>query len=226
MTELIVAVAAFLGSHYILSHPLRALLVRSLGEKAFPAVYSLVALATFTWAVIAFGHAPRDPLLWDGMAILPWSLASLFTLIALALFIASLAGNPALPGAKVHGLSAQLPRGVFKITCHPTMMGFAIWAVSHILVAPSPRVLVLMGGLIVLALFGSHLQDKKKRALYGTEWRSWMKRTSFWPNLSHVRELGVWVAVAFLPWLAITWLHMPLARIPAGLWSLVPSHVI
>lgn len=224
MLWLVVALTAFLGSHYLLSHPLRSRMLKALGDKAFPAVYSLVALATFVWTIVAFGSAPREPLLWDGMAPLPWIVASILTLLALALFMASLTGNPALPGAKVHGLSAQLPRGIFKVTRHPMMMGFALWAVSHILVAPSPRVLVLMGGLIVLALFGSHLQDKKKKALYGTEWRSWVKRTSFWPNLAHARELGAWIAAAILPWLFVTWVHLRLARIPAGIWLLFPKN--
>ncbi|WP_225207052.1 NnrU family protein [Novosphingobium huizhouense] len=226
MGWLIAAMASFLGTHYLLSHPLRAPLVKAIGNKAFPAAYSLVALSTFAWTIVAFGRAPRDPLLWDGMASMPWIISSVLTLIALALFMASLAGNPALPGAKVHGLSAQMPRGVFKITRHPMMMGFALWAASHILVSPSPRVLVLMGGLILLALYGSHLQDRKKKALYGTEWRSWMKRTSFWPNLAHASALGVWLGAAVLPWLAITWLHVPLAQVPAGLWGLLPAHIL
>ncbi|BEV02465.1 NnrU family protein [Novosphingobium olei] len=225
MGWLIAAMAAFLGSHYLLSHPLRSPLVKMLGKNGFPAFYSLVALVTLGWAILAFGGAPRAPVLWDGYAVVPWTIASVLTLIALALFMASLAGNPALPGAKVHGLSAQLPRGVFKITRHPMMMGFALWAVSHIIISPSPRVFVLMGGVILLALGGSHLQDGKKKALYGSEWRSWVKRTSFWPNLAHARELGAWLAAAILPWIAVTWVHIPLAAIPAGIWRLLPEHV-
>lgn len=221
---LIIAMAAFLGSHFILSHPLRAPLVRTLGLPTFLAFYSIVALATFGWVVLAFDRVPEGPGLWNGMALVPWLLASVMTLVALALFFASLVGNPALPGAKVHGLSAVLPRGVLRITRHPMMMAFAIWAVSHMLVAPTARTFVLTGGLLVLALVGSHLQDRKKKALYGTEWRSWMKRTSFWPDLAHAGELRIYLAAAFLPWLAITWLHIPLAMVPAGVWQFVAEH--
>jgi uncharacterized membrane protein len=154
LSWLLVAMVAFLGTHFVLSHPLRAPLVQVLGLKVFLAVYSLVALATFGWVVLAFAHVPAGPLAWDGMATLPWTLASALTLVALALFMASLAGNPALAGARVHGLSAQLPRGIFKITRHPMMMGFALWALAHVLVAPSLRTLVLAGGMAVLALVG------------------------------------------------------------------------
>lgn len=223
---LLAAMAAFVGTHFVLSHPLRAPLVRRIGLNGFLALYSLVALGTFTWVILAFHRTPVGEPLWDGMAVLPWTVSSLLTLVALALFMASLAGNPALPGARVHGLSAQLPRGVFKVTRHPMMMAFALWAVSHMLVAPTGRTFVLTSGIAVLALLGSYLQDRKKKALHGGEWRAWVKRTSFWPDLSHARELGLWIAAASFPWLAITWLHMPLAQIPAGLWGLVPTHVL
>ncbi|MCW1382193.1 NnrU family protein [Novosphingobium sp. KCTC 2891] len=215
------AMAAFLGTHFVLSHPLRAPLVRALGARGFQAVYSLIALATFGWTVIAFARTPAGTPLWDGTALVPWIVASLLTLVALALFMASLVGNPALPGARVHGLSAVLPRGVFRITRHPMMMGFALWSVSHILIAPTPRGFVLMGGLLLLALGGSHLQDEKKKALYGTEWRSWMKRTSFWPNLANIGELRIFLLGAILPWLFVTWLHIPLALVPAGPWRFI-----
>lgn len=223
---LTVAMAAFLGTHFALSHPLRPFLVKLLSLRGFLAFYSVVALAMFGWVVIALHRTPAGAPLWDGMAALPWTVSSLLTLVALALFMASLGGNPALAGARVHGLSAQLPRGVFKITRHPMMMAFAIWAVSHMLVAPIPRTFVLAGGIALLALLGSHLQDRKKKDLHGGEWRAWMKRTSFWPDLSHARELGIWIAAASFPWLAITWAHLPLAQIPAGIWMLVPAHAL
>lgn len=218
---LVLGMAAFVGSHFLLSHPLRRPLVRSLGEKGFSAVYSLVAIGTFTLAVLAFGHAMRGPELWDGHAALPWALASLLTYIATALLLASLTGNPALPGARVSGLSAVMPKGVFQVTRHPMMFSFMIWALAHILIAPTARGFVFMGGLIVLALGGSHLQDRKKEKRHGRDWRTWVKRTSFWPDLSKLGKLGSYWIAALLPWLAFTWLHMPFAHERAGIWALL-----
>ena len=37
-----------------------------------------------------------------------------------------------------------------------------LWSLAHVLVAPSPRNFVLFGGMIVLAIYGAHLQDVKK----------------------------------------------------------------
>lgn len=218
---LLSATGTFVGSHFLLSHPLRAPLVKAFGLKVFQTLYSLIAIVLLVWTIVKFGAAPRQPLLWDGHTLVPWIIASLLTLTALALFLASLTGNPALPGARVAGLSAVLPRGVYKITRHPMMFAFVLWAVAHIIVAPSPRSLVFCGGIIALALGGARLQDIKKEKLYGRDWRSWLKRTTYWPNLGKATELGWYWGVAVLPWLLITWLHMTLAHEPASIWRAI-----
>jgi len=38
---------AFLATHFLMSHPLRAPLVRAMGEGPFRGLYSLIALITF-----------------------------------------------------------------------------------------------------------------------------------------------------------------------------------
>lgn len=223
MISLVVAMIAFLAGHFVLSHPLRARLVRAWGLKPFLTVYSLLAIVTLTWVAIAYHSAPQQPLLWDSYAVAPWIGASVLTYLALVLFLASLGGNPALPGARVAGLSAIWPKGVFQITRHPMMMGIALASVAHFLVTPSPRGAVLNGGITLLALGGAHLQDRKKDALHGRDWRAWMKRTPFWPRLQHMHRLRRYWALAVLPWLAFTWLHNPLAHLPAGIWRWVDA---
>ena len=54
LLSLIAGSLAFVGTHFALSHPLRAPLVGAIGENGFRAAYSLVSLATFFWAVMAF----------------------------------------------------------------------------------------------------------------------------------------------------------------------------
>lgn len=215
---LALGMAAFVGTHFLMSHPWRAGMVRLFGQGGFLVVYSLVSLVTFSWAVIAFGKASPTPKLWAGESVVPWVLASLLTLVATALFSGSLFGNPALAGMDTSGLSTRLPHGAFKVTRHPMMSAFALWGIAHIVVAPSVRSFLLAGGLIALAVIGSRAQDAKKVALHGQDWRVWMKRTSFLPNPAALGHLGVhWIA-ALLIWLAVTWLHLKIALIPAGLW--------
>ena len=46
LANLVAACLAFVGTHFAMSHPLRAGMVRALGEKGFQGVYTLVSLAT------------------------------------------------------------------------------------------------------------------------------------------------------------------------------------
>ncbi len=209
---------AFVGSHLLMSHPWRAKLVRQFGPGGFLGVYSLVSLVTFSGAVLAFGKAAATPQLWDGQALIPWVIASLLTLVASALFLASFAGNPALAGTDVSGLSTRLPHGAFKVTRHPMMSSFTLWGLAHILVAPSARTIILSGGVIALAVIGSRGQDAKKAALHGQDWRVWMKRTSFLPNPAAFGHLGLYWVGAVPLWFLFTWMHLKIAMIPAGPW--------
>ena len=60
MTLLAIALIAFVGSHFLLSHPLRAPLVAQAGAGGFAGLYSLVAAATLGWAVWEWRRAPVD----------------------------------------------------------------------------------------------------------------------------------------------------------------------
>jgi uncharacterized membrane protein len=143
LVSLIAAATAFVGTHFALSHPLRAPLVRLTGEKAFPALYSLVAFATFGWMVMAFRAIPPTAPLWQGFASGPWIIATVLMLLASVLLTGSFIGNPAMPAPGAAELAANGPHGVFHVTRHPMMWSFALWSVSHVLVSPTPRVIVL-----------------------------------------------------------------------------------
>lgn len=222
LTSLIAACIAFVGSHFVLSHPLRAPLVGLTGEKGFPALYSLVAFATFGWLFVAFRAAPSGEPLWNGMAEGPWIAATLIMLVAAVLLAGSFQGNPAMPAPGAAELAAKGPHGVFHVTRHPMMWSFALWSLAHVLISPTSRVIVLTGAVALLALLGSHFQDRKKQAQMGAAWQGWESRTSYWPRLTALGRAGAmpWLAGTAL-WLAATWAHVWLIAIPAGIWRWV-----
>ena len=77
----VVASVAFVGSHFLLSHPLRGALVRAVGEKGFLGIYSLVAFLTLGWMVMTYKRAPVSSPLWvpgDGI----WAVVTVVMLIA------------------------------------------------------------------------------------------------------------------------------------------------
>ncbi|MBW8783613.1 MAG: MFS transporter [Novosphingobium sp.] len=223
LLSLIAASVVFVGTHFLLSHPLRAPLVARVGERGFLGLYSLVSLAAFAWMVIAFRRVPPyQPPAWSGYDEVSWTLASLLTILALVLFLGSLKGNPAFPEAHVPDLGSRTPSGVYAVTRHPMMWGFALWAIAHMLVMPTPRVLVLDTAILVLALVGAHFQDRKKAALLGGGWGKWQAQTHYWPRWRNLARAGValWIG-ALVAWVLVTWAHVWFADVPAGIWRWV-----
>lgn len=220
------AAGSFVGTHFLLSHPLRRPLVAALGEAAFSALYSLVAALTLGATVWAYRAAPDTDFAWsvgDGL----WAVATVAMLIASVLLMGSLVRNPALAGASQRAATAEA-RGVYGITRHPMMWSFALWGSSHILVYPMAKSIVLSGAIIVLALLGATLQDRKKALIDPLGWTAWERRTSYLPFVAVVQgraSLGGFGTHALLGglvvWLAATWAHMPLAGWPAGIWRWV-----
>ena len=214
---------AFVLTHFLLSHPLRAPLVRAIGEKLFLLLYSVVAFVTLGATAHAYQAAPAGVPLWavgDGL----WALATAAMLVAAILLLGSLIRNPALPGAAKSVATAQA-RGVYAITRHPMMWAFALWGVCHILVYPVAKNIVVAAAIIVLALLGAALQDRKKAALDPEGWPAWQARTSYLPFAAIAQGRARFggfgmhaVAGGILVWLLATWLHMPLAGWAAGIW--------
>jgi len=218
MTTLFLACVVFVGSHLLLSHPLRAKLVKAVGELPFMGVYSLVALVSFVWIVVTFRAVqPQAPLWVAGDAL--WALASLIMLLAAVLLMGSFIRNPALPAPNAAALAALEPKGVFTITRHPMMWSFMLWAMAHSLVSPRPAVLVLSAAMGGLALIGSLGQDAKKAALMGAAWRDYMARTSFIPFAKGAKFPGTHaLGGGFVVWLAVSWAHPLFGGPIAGIW--------
>ena len=223
LVSLLAASVAFVGSHFALSHPLRAPLVGALGENGFRILYSLVALATFIWAATAFRSvgAGGTPL-WDGMSDAIWIVVTIIMLVASVLLAGSFVRNPALPDARASRNAALPVHGVFHVTRHPMMWSFALWAAAHVLVSPTPRQWIMAGAIGFLALAGAHMQDRKKRALMGDAWDDWQSRTSYWPRFGTLVQAGAiaWIG-GLLIWLGATYGHIHANGMPAGIWRWV-----
>src|SRR5207253_11043530 len=136
------------------------------------------ALVTFGLMIWYYDAIGREPQLWavgDGL----WLAASLLMWFGSILFVGSFLSNPALPGARLD--RRQAPRGVFAITRHALMWGFASWALVHLAVVATPKAIVFDGALLILAIFGSAGQDRKKAKLMGERFHEWTAQNAFIP---------------------------------------------
>ena len=223
IVQLFAASAAFVGTHFALSHPLRGPLVGRLGENGFRLLYSLVALGTFVWMVQAFrAVGPGGAALWDGKGDAVWIAASIVMLLASVLLAGSFVRNPALPDPRAAKHAAAGVHGVFHVTRHPMMWSFALWAAVHIMLSPTARQFVLAGAIALLALLGAHMQDRKKEALMGEAWAGWEAQTSYWPRPGGLLRAGpvAWLGGIAI-WLAATYGHIHANGWDAGIWRWV-----
>lgn len=215
---LIAANVAFVGTHFAMSHPLRAPMVKALGAGGFQGVYTVVSFATLAWVYFAFTAAPPADL--PGSGEVGWIAATIITLPAMILLAGSFMGNPALPTPMAETQARAEPKGVFKVTRHPMMWGIGLWAASHIVLFWSTRTLVTALAMGVLALVGAKFQDAKKEVLMGAAWAEWESKTSYWPRWGALPSVGAVPLIAgTVLWLAGSYIHLWRAGIPAGVFK-------
>ncbi len=215
---LIAANIAFVGTHFAMSHPLRAPMVKALGAGGFQGAYTVVSFATLAWVYFAFTAAPPADLPGSGDA--GWIAATIITLPGMILLAGSLVGNPALPTPMAEAQARAEPKGVMRVTRHPMMWGIGLWAASHMILFWSIRTMVTALAMGILALVGAKLQDAKKEALMGESWAEWERRTSYWPRWGQLFSVGAVPLVAgTVLWLAGSYIHLWRAGIPAGVFK-------
>lgn len=213
--NLVAANVAFVGSHFAMSHALRAPMVEALGEKGFSLAYTAVSFATLGWVYFAFIAAPPADLPGSGDA--GWIIATLLTWPAMVLLAGSFIGNPALPTPMAEAQTRAEPKGALRVTRHPMMWGIGLWAISHMVLFWSTRTMVTALAMGILALVGARFQDAKKEVLMGNAWAEWERKTSYWPRWNQFFSVGAGPLLAgTVLWLVGMWLHLWRAGIPAG----------
>lgn len=176
MSNLALALLVFLGTHFAMSHPLRAAMVGRLGERGFAGVHSAISLAAFAWIVVAFRAAPAD-VLWPAAPEL--RLVAQIVMLPACLLVATgyFTRNPTMvmqrPGR-------DAVRGITAITRHPVMWGAALWAVAHMLANGRAATVLLAAGMGVLALAGAYGIDRRRLASQ-SGYAAFMAQTSFVP---------------------------------------------
>lgn len=230
IASLALATLAFVGTHLLMSHPLRDGLVARLGERGFMIAYSLVSVATLGWMILAWRAAEGGPVVWRAFFYPWWYVASALMLVASILLVGSFVRNPAFPHPGAERREIPPPKGVFAITRHPMNWSFMLWALVHLAVGGTLRNLIVAAGILLLALVGSLGQDRKKQRLLGDNWRQWEQRTSFVPFGALIAGRASWRSAVpswmvllggLVLWLLVTRFHAPLVSplggIPPGI---------
>ena len=206
------AVITFLATHFISSTPLRPLLAQAIGERGYLGLYTLLAFATLGWMIWAFIRVPAEPL-WRGLRFAPaFVMPFAFILLACGL----LTRNPTAVGQAEAMAAAEPARGIIRVTRHPMMWGFMLWAAAHILARGELKATVFFGAFLVLASLGALAIDRRKAKTLGEDWRRFAAVTSYVPfvaiaqgrNRFDAREIGWRIpAIGLALYAAFLWLH-------------------
>ena len=192
--HLALATTGFLVTHFVPSTPLRAALVRRMGEWPYRGLYSLVAFAMLGWMIWAYERAPRD-LLWDGPRWLP-AVVMPFSFVLLA---CGYWRNPTMVGADKLLKSDDPARGMIRVTRHPLMWAIILWSLAHLIARGDVKSVIFFGGLFALAALGTVSMDSRK------------KENPDWPRFEAVTSNVPFVAIAQgrnrLSWPEIGWLR-------------------
>ena len=214
MELLVVAALLWLAVHIgIAGTRLRAVLVGPLGDNLFRGVFSGLSLASIGFLVWAFRAEPAEPL-WTTPLWLRWVLVAAM-LPAFLLFVGSVA-NPN-PTAMQPGVArVQPPRGIIRVTRHPMLCGFTLWALVHIIGTGEAAALIFFGAFLVTAVAGMPSIDAKLARRDPNFWQALSAATSIVPfaaiaagrNRFVPREIG-WVTpvVGIAAWILLLLVH-------------------
>ena len=212
MLLLLLAAALWVFVHVGISGTaLRDAAVAKLGAGGFMIAFSLASVVTIILLVLAWQNA-ETTFLWAAPAWLRWILAVVM-LAALILFMTSHKRNPTAVGGK--GLGEE-PRGIQRVTRHPMLWSFAIWAAVHLAGNGDTAALVFFGAFLVTALAGMPSIDAKLAQRAPAEWPRLAAATSIIPfgailagrNRLAPGEIG-WVppVIGTLAWAALLHFH-------------------
>ncbi|WP_108398580.1 NnrU family protein [Devosia submarina] len=177
MTQLLLAITAFLAMHVVPTIPkLRANLIAAMGRRTYLGAYSIVSLILLAWLVHAALGAEFIPL-WDPAAWQAWTTIIVTPLGFFFLLAGLMSPNP----ASVSMIREGQPGAITTITRHPELWGFILWSGSHIVPNGDLRSLLLFGTLFLFAVAGIPLNERKAERRLGSDWSVYKGNTSILP---------------------------------------------
>jgi uncharacterized membrane protein len=218
---LLMAAAFWFATHNgLASGVMRARLVAGLGANGFRIFYSILSVLALVLLARASGAAETLPL-WTVPAWLRLILA-LIMLPAFLFFAAGFLRNPTAVGGEA--LAGQQIRGIQRITRHPMLWSFALWALVHVIGNGDLASLIFFGTFAISALIGMSSIDRKLAARSPEAAAKLRNETSILPfgaimagrNRLVLVEIG-WLApaLALIGWAVTLHFHARFFGVPA-----------
>jgi uncharacterized membrane protein len=178
MIMLTIDALIWLGLHLGLSGTeLRGFLIGRIGLTAFRGLFAAAALAVMVMLCRSYASADTM-LLWIAPGWLRGLLA-LAMLPAFVLFVASFRANPTAAGGE--RFLGQEAHGIQRVTRHPMMTSFVLWAAVHMIGNGDAASLLFFGTFFITAAAGMPSIDRKTAARDPDAWNRLARSTSIVP---------------------------------------------
>jgi uncharacterized membrane protein len=174
-------------SHFLIaSTPLRAQLVRRVGEERYLASYSALTVVALVWLIVAYIRAPTLAL-WAT----PTWVAAMLLPVALIGGILITAGittpNPVIVRQEHLFDQADVVRGISRVSRNSFFWGAGLLALAQVIVLGDLATTLAFGSIAVLGIIGSFVLDVKKARQHGERWRAFAATTSNVPFAAIIR---------------------------------------
>jgi len=216
MISLTLAATFFIAIHLFISGTaLRNRLVERFGEKTYMGMFSMMSVIGLIWMILAYHSAPYIEL-WGQVTSARWLSSLLIFSAFVFLVLGLLSPNPTAIGGEALLKKDEPARGIFRITRHPFLMGFAIWSITHMIYNGDLSSNIFFGSFLMLSIFGPAAIDKKLRLSCGKDWLRFADKTSIVPfiaimeqhNSIEIKELLSWrLAAAIVIYIVVFKLH-------------------
>jgi uncharacterized membrane protein len=218
---LLLAAVFWIASHNgFAGTDIRTRLVGKIGEIGFRIAYAVTSVIAIMMLVQAWEAAVAMPL-WSAPAWLRLILA-LIMLPAFLFFAAGFLRNPTAVGGEA--LAGQQARGIQRITRHPMLWSFALWALVHVIGNGDLASLIFFGTFAISAFLGMPSIDRKLAARSPEAAARLRSETSILPfgaiiagrNRLVLAEIG-WLAplLAVIGWAVTLHFHARFFGVPA-----------
>lgn len=215
MLSLAFAAVFWIAIHVLIAGRFRPTIAGALGPIAFRGLFSGLSAIGLAWLIWAYGRAPHVEL-WPASPAL--ALAPLAVMpFAFVFFIGALSGrNPTMAGADMMLKGALPVRGMTRVTRHPMLWSFALWAVAHLIANGDLGSLLMFGAILITAVNGMASIDRKRRQADPARWDAFAAVTSRLPFAAIIagRNALVWpeigagrIALALALYLLVLALH-------------------
>jgi uncharacterized membrane protein len=228
LVSLILAALVWIAVHVgVAGTALRGVIVRAIGEGPFRGLFVIASFALIFWLARAYHYAGAVQVLW----VAPhWLIviSMLLMIPALVYFVGAVTVRNPTSVAGAGALASEQPaRGVLRVTRHPMLWAFAVWAAVHIVMFGTVGAMIFFGAFLVVALAGMPSIDAKIAKRDPPRWEHYARVTSIVPYAAIAQgrnhfvfaEIGWWrIAVALVAWYLLISVHDWFFHIPT--WQL------